>query len=88
LKTRLASEPASGRANEADDAVKSPALENRQGRGTLKFQVKGRATRPDAILRERYTNDVPVIFLGPRKAAKHRVDLKQLRRQLAEASRE
>jgi len=42
----------------------------------------------DPILRERYTNDVPLIFLGARKAAKHRVDLKQFRRQLADASRE
>ena len=42
----------------------------------------------DPILRERYTNDVPVIFVGSRKAAKHRVDLKQFRSQLAQASRE
>jgi len=42
----------------------------------------------DPILRERYTNDVPLIFLGARKAAKHRVDLKQFRRQLEAASRE
>ncbi len=36
----------------------------------------------NAELRELYTNDVPVIFLGGRKVAKHRVDLKQFRRQL------
>jgi len=41
----------------------------------------------DPILRERYTDDVPVIFLGARKAAKHRVDLKQFRRQLAGSTR-
>jgi len=40
----------------------------------------------DPVLRERYGQDVPVIFLGARKAAKHRVDVKQFRRQLAEAS--
>jgi glutaredoxin len=40
----------------------------------------------DPVLRERYGDDVPVIFLGARKAAKHRVDVKQFRRQLAEAS--
>ncbi len=40
----------------------------------------------DALLRERYTNDVPVIFLGARKVAKHRVDLPRFRRQLAAAS--
>ncbi len=40
----------------------------------------------DAELRTRYDIDVPVIFLGARKAAKHRVDLAQLRRQLRDAS--
>jgi glutaredoxin len=40
----------------------------------------------DPVLRERYTNDVPVIFLGPRKVAKHRLDLAQFRRQLASAA--
>ena len=41
----------------------------------------------DPELRERYTNDVPVIFLGARKVAKHRVELKQFRQQLARAAR-
>ena len=41
----------------------------------------------DAELRARYDFDVPVIFLGARKVAKHRVDLKQFRRQLSDASR-
>jgi glutaredoxin len=36
----------------------------------------------DAILEERYGWDIPVIFVGARKAAKHRVDVEQLRRQL------
>jgi glutaredoxin len=40
----------------------------------------------DAELRARYDYDVPVIFLGARKAAKHRVDLNQFRRQLRDAS--
>lgn len=39
----------------------------------------------DPVLRERYTNDVPVMFLGGRKVAKHRVNLAQLRRLLAAA---
>lgn len=39
----------------------------------------------DPVLRERYTNDVPVLFLGSRKVAKHRVALAQFRRQLARA---
>ena len=39
----------------------------------------------DPELRARYDYDVPVIFLGARKAAKHRVDLAQFRRQLREA---
>ena len=40
----------------------------------------------DPILRERYGWDVPVIFIGRRKAAKHRVDLTQFRRQLRDAT--
>jgi glutaredoxin len=36
----------------------------------------------DSQLRARYDYDVPVIFLGARKAAKHHVDLAQFRRQL------
>jgi glutaredoxin len=36
----------------------------------------------DAVLEERYGCDIPVIFIGARKAAKHRVDLEQFRRQL------
>jgi glutaredoxin len=38
----------------------------------------------DPDLRARYDCDVPVIFLGARKAAKHRVDLTQFRRQMGE----
>lgn len=40
----------------------------------------------DPALRAQYTNDVPVVFLGERKVAKHRVDLEQFRRQLSEAA--
>jgi len=41
----------------------------------------------DAQLRARYDYDVPVIFLGAHKAAKHRVDLAKFRRQLRDDSR-
>lgn len=41
----------------------------------------------DPALRERYSDDVPVIFLGSRKVAKHRVDPAQFRRQLADAAK-
>ncbi len=41
----------------------------------------------DPALRERYTDDVPVIFLGSRKVAKHQVDPAQFRRQLADAAK-
>jgi len=41
----------------------------------------------DPKLRELYNLDVPVIFLGDRKIAKHRVDPAQFRRQLVEARR-
>ena len=36
----------------------------------------------DPVLREEHGYDVPVIFLGGRKVAKHRVDIAQFRRQL------
>ncbi len=36
----------------------------------------------DPILRARYNEEVPVLYLGPRKVAKHTVNLDQLRRQL------
>ena len=39
----------------------------------------------DSLLKDRYGWDVPVIFIGQRKAAKHRVDLGQFRRQLEDA---
>jgi glutaredoxin len=39
----------------------------------------------DAVLEARYGLDIPVIFIGPRKAAKHRVDVEQFRRQLQES---
>ena len=38
-----------------------------------------------AILKERYGWAIPVIFIGAHKAAKHRVDVAQFRRQLQEA---
>jgi glutaredoxin len=42
----------------------------------------------DSQLRALYDYDVPVIFIGARKAAKHRVDLAQFRRQLRDAKSE
>jgi glutaredoxin len=39
----------------------------------------------DPVLKGRYDSDVPVVFIGHRKAAKHRVDLEQFRRQLQDA---
>jgi glutaredoxin len=38
----------------------------------------------DSVLRERYTNDVPVILLGRKMVAQHRLDARRLRRQLQE----
>jgi glutaredoxin len=40
----------------------------------------------DPEIAKRYCWDIPVIFLGAHKAAKHRVDPQQFRRQLQEAS--
>jgi glutaredoxin len=39
----------------------------------------------DPVLKERYGWDIPVIFIGQHKAAKHHVDLEQFRRQLQDA---
>jgi glutaredoxin len=39
----------------------------------------------DTTLKELYRWDVPVIFIGQRKVAKHHVDLAQFSRQLQEA---
>jgi glutaredoxin len=39
----------------------------------------------EAVLRQRYNTDIPVIFIGSRKAAKHRVDPVKFRRQLRDA---
>ncbi len=39
----------------------------------------------EPALRAEYTNDVPVIFIAGRKAAKHGLDLRQFRRQLEAA---
>lgn len=36
----------------------------------------------DAVLRERYTNDVPVIFAGSEEISRHRADLERLRESL------
>jgi hypothetical protein len=41
----------------------------------------------DAVLKERYGWDIPVIFIGKHKAAKHRIDVARFRRQLEEAQR-
>ena len=40
----------------------------------------------DPDLKERYGGDIPVIFIGARKAAKHRVDVAQFRKQLRDAA--
>lgn len=39
----------------------------------------------DAVLKERYGWDIPVLFIGSRKSAKHRVDVAQFRKQLCDA---
>jgi len=39
----------------------------------------------DAELTRRYGTDIPVVFIGARKAAKHRVDPVKFRRQLRDA---
>jgi glutaredoxin len=40
----------------------------------------------DSTLVERFGCDIPVIYIGRKKAGKHRVNLQQFRRQLQDAS--
>lgn len=42
----------------------------------------------DPALRDLYGLDVPVIFIGAHKAAKHRLDIRRFRRRLQAAARE
>lgn len=39
----------------------------------------------DPVLEGRYGLDIPVIFVGEKKAAKHRVDIRKLRRQFGDS---
>ncbi|MGA2096159.1 MAG: glutaredoxin family protein [Candidatus Acidiferrum sp.] len=40
----------------------------------------------DAVLEKRYGWDIPVVFIGARKVAKHRINAEQFRRHLREAA--
>jgi glutaredoxin len=63
---------------EAKTAI-APLL--REFRATLcEIDIEG-----DAALMERFGCDIPVIYIGRKKAAKHRVNLEQFRRQLHDA---
>jgi glutaredoxin len=65
--------------DEAKTAI-APLL--REFRATLReIDIEG-----DATLMERFGCDIPVIYIGRKKAAKHRVNLEQFRRQLQDAS--
>jgi glutaredoxin len=65
-----------------DEAKAAIAPLLREFRATLsEIDIEG-----DATLLERFGCDIPVIYIGRKKAAKHRVDLEQFRRQLQEAS--
>ena len=41
----------------------------------------------DPVLQRRYTEEVPVIFVGSREAARHRIDAEDFRRKLEQAGR-
>ena len=41
----------------------------------------------DPVLQRRYTEEVPVIFIGPREAARHKIDREDFRRKLEQAGR-
>jgi Glutaredoxin-like domain (DUF836) len=65
-----------------DEAKAAIAPLLREFRATLReIDIEG-----DLILMERFGCDIPVIYIGRKKAAKHRVNLEQFRRQLQDAS--
>jgi len=64
---------------EAHTAI-TPLL-NEFGATVREIDIEG-----DATLTQRFGCDIPVIYIGRKKAAKHRVDLQQFRRQLQDAS--
>jgi len=75
----LYSKPGCHLCDEAKTAI-APLL--REFRATLReINIEG-----DATLMERFGCDIPVIYIGRKKAAKHRVNLEQFRRQLQDAS--
>jgi glutaredoxin len=54
----------------------------REYRATLReIDIEG-----DTTLMQRFGCDIPVIYIGRKKAAKHRVNLEQFKRQLQDAS--
>jgi glutaredoxin len=63
---------------EAKTAI-TPLL-NEFGATVREIDIEG-----DATLTQRFGCDIPVIYIGRKKAAKHRVNLQQFRRQLQEA---
>jgi glutaredoxin len=75
----LYSRPGCHLCDEAKTAI-APLL--REFRATLReIDIAGEAT-----LIERFGCDIPVIYIERKKAAKHRVNLEQFRRQLQDAS--
>jgi glutaredoxin len=65
-----------------DEAKAAIAPLLREFRATLReIDIEG-----DATLMQRFDCDIPVIYIGRKKAAKHRVNLEQFRRQLQDAS--
>ena len=80
LDVTLYTRPGCDLCDEAKEAIK-PALK-RSGARLEEINVDS-----DPALQERYGMDVPVIFLGSRKVAKHRVNLRQFKRQLEDARR-
>ena len=65
---------------EAKTAI-APLLRQLGARKPHEIDIEG-----DATLMERFGCDIPVICSGRKKAAKHRVNLEQFRRQLEDAS--
>jgi glutaredoxin len=78
LEVTLYTRPACHLCEEAKAAIE--ALLEEFGASLREVNIDG-----DRDLVNRYGSDIPVLFIGARKAAKHRVNLEQFRRHLEEA---
>lgn len=59
-----------------------------QARAEVAFRLEEINIDDDPELRERFTNDVPVIFINGRKAFKHRIEARDFLKRLRRSARQ